>query len=485
MRTTVRPSTLAFAWTRWFVVVAALVGTVFVFVTPALEGTDEPAHFSRVAMIDAGRIIPPPTASENPDAGADACITAYVYRHRAARFAGEPVSWTEQFRNPPCTTPGWSLAATAHTADVYSPVPYLPALVGFRIGRAVAGAAGSLYGARLVQLAAFVALMAFAIHRAAWGKALLFTIGLLPVVIQGAANVSADPITLALACCAVAITLAAVDRARTGTPVTAGTWWAFTAVGVGLALSKSAYVPFVLLVLAVPTAAFGSLRRRAAIGAGTLATAGLFAGLWNIGVVAQMRIDGVNHSDSRLAAAWIRRHPIGFLEGILRGWANPLERHAVLGGLFTPVRRWAHNFPLPIWTGLLWLAVVRLLDPIPARFSAVADRIVRTDRVGVADGPVLARRDRVVAGLVALGVGIASFLLIEYGLAIAANPPAAHEVIWVQGRYLLPLLPLTLFGVAGVHRELPRRWLIAIPMVSIVVSVLWIWWASDAVWGWI
>jgi hypothetical protein len=89
----------------------------------------------------------------------------------------------------------------------------------------------------------------------------------------------------------------------------------------------------------------------------------------------------------------------------------------------------------------------------------------------------------VVGGLV---VGTATVLLIEYGLASAANPPAAHEIVGVQGRYFLPLLPLTLFGVPGVHRALPRRWPAPIiPAVSVVVVALWAWWASDAVWGWI
>ncbi len=480
-------SSRAFGWTRWYVAIAAVVGLVFVFLTPALEGTDEPAHVSRVAMIEAGRIIPPETIDRTPGSGADACITAYVHRRLTVRLAGERISWTEQFRNPRCAEVGWSITGIAHTADVYSPVPYLPALAGYRVGRAVAGAAGSVYGARLAQLAAVVALMAFAIHRVPWGKPLLFTIGLLPVVIQGAANVSADPVTLALTCCATAFALAAIDRARTGGRVGARSWWAFAAVGLGLALSKSAYVPFALLVLAVPTAAFGSLRRRVAIATGTLAAVGIVAGLWNFGVVAHIRITGINRSESDLAAAWIRRHPFEFVRSIFRGWANPHEHRALLGGVFTPVRRWAHNFPMPLWAGFGWLAVVRLVDPMPRRVAACAERLRRRGRSGAvaADGPVVPRRDRVVSVVVALVVGTATVLLIEYGLAIAANPPAAHEIVWVQGRYFLPLLPLTLFGVPGVHRALPRRWPAPIAAVSVVVVALWAWWASDAVWGWI
>lgn len=485
----VSPSPHTFAWTRWFIVLAGILGLALVFITPALEGTDEPAHLSRVAMIETGQIIPPKVWTQRPGGGADACITAYLYRHRDAVFLQRPIPWRDQFRNPECATPGWSITGTAHTADVYTPVPYAPALVGFRVGRAIGGAAGSLYGARLVQLAAFVALMALAIHRTPWGKPLLFTIGLLPVVIQGAANVSADPLTLALACCTVAFALAAIEHARTGTGVDPPFWWAYGALSVGLALSKSAYVPFVLLILAVPTVAFGTRRRRAAVSAAVIAVSGIAAGLWNIGVVSQLQIDGVNRSDSTVAAAWIKRHPLHFLEAVVRGWANPHERKALVGGAFTPVRRFATNFPLSVWVGVLWLTVVRLIDPLAEPVRRVAGVIGRSTQREPAedetDQPRLMRRDRLTGAGVAITVAIASIGLIEYGLAIAANPPGAHTIIWVQGRYFLPLVPLTLFGVSGVRRVVPRKWLAVVPLVSVIAVVAWIWWASHEVWGWI
>jgi hypothetical protein len=155
--------------------------------------------------------------------------------------------------------------------------------------------------------------------------------------------------------------------------------------------------------------------------------------------------------------------------------------------MFTPVRRFAHNFPLPLWLGCLWLVVVRLVDPLPRRVARVSARVRSIGPAGVeaasSDDPVVPGRDRIRAGLVALGVAIAGVLLIEYGLAIAANPPGARRIIWVQGRYFLPLVPLTLFGVSGVGRPLAKRWSVLVVVISVVVTSAWIWWASLDAWS--
>ena len=74
---------------------------------------------------------------------------------------------------------------------------YLPALAGFSVGSQPAGSAGGLYGARLAQLAAYLLLVAMAITITPFGKPLLFAVGLVPINLQNAATISADPLTIA------------------------------------------------------------------------------------------------------------------------------------------------------------------------------------------------------------------------------------------------------------------------------------------------
>lgn len=514
------PTPSSQAWARWFVILAAMFGLVFVFATPALAGTDEVAHVSRVALIANGHVIPPTGEAPPIDYRADACTTAYLGGFSLSRYAGVHIGWRQQFGNPDCGPSLVTVASLARTADVYSPVPYTPALVGFWAGRVVHGPSGGIYGARLFQLAAYIVLVAYAIRMIPWGKPLLFTIGLLPVSLQGAANVSADPMTLALCLLIVAIVLAAVASTRTPSidvheptkgsspphgdatlgpatarPVEPGSvqpanWWILGGACVALALSKSAYVPFVLLAGAIPTAVFGTLRRRVIVVASMIGTAALAAGAWNLGVVSRIDIVGVNHSNSSVAARWIRHHPIEFLESIVRGWRRRSERITLLRGLITPAKRFAGDFPLSPWLGVSWLALVRALDPIPGFLASTGQRLRRGSHdfgpsawcVGAAR---FRRGDRLTSAVIALAVGGATVLLIEYGLAIAANPPGARSIIWVQGRYFLPLIPLTLFGVSGLARPLTGRRAWPLVATSAIVLVCWLVWVAHNQWHWI
>ena len=241
-----------------------------------------------------------------------------------------------------------------------------------------------------------------------------------------------------------------------------------------------------LLALAIPTAAFGTFKRRLGAAAAIVGSASVLGGAWNIGVVSHVNIVGVNHSNSVVASRWLQRHPRAFLGAILKGWEAPRGRASILLGFFTPVRRFSRNFPLHVWIGMSWLVIVRLIDPVPRWVTGLMGRFrpVGFGATPAARDP-LSTRDRRVSGAIAAIVAATCFLLIEYGLAISANPPYSRAINWVQGRYFLPLLPLTLFGVGSGVPQLSRRRLVAVPIVSSLLLVWWLWWASHNLWHWL
>ena len=492
-------------WALLFVLIGGIVGLAFAFTTPSVGGTDEAQHLTRVALIDQGWLVPPThgsVADAPHDYVLDGCFDAELADRVLTSLGDDIHHWSAQFHNAPCGPTGAGRVDLATPANVYSLVPYLPALVGFRAGRAVDGAVGSIYGARIAQLAAFLALMWFAIRSTPWGKPLFFTLGLLPVVLQGAAAVSADPITNGLAFCVVALVLSLVDRSRTGTASTRDLV-VLGAVVAGLALSKSAYVPFALLVLAVPTAAFGSTRRRVRSLAAILAVAVALGGRLEPRRGEPrahrggppIRLDGGRPLDPTAS----RRLP----RGHRGGWSNHTELSALLHGFFIPIRRFHHNPSLPLVVTFAWLAIARLVDPIPGlrRRRAVvtsasageggpgAEPTSGGDRaLGQPEGAPAAipLRDRLSSAALAAAIAVMVVLLIEYGLAIAANPPGAHKIVWVQGRYFLPLLPLTLFGFSGIRsRQLPERLLLALPAVSAAFATWWLWYVAHTAYGWL
>lgn len=476
-----------FPWARVFILIASIVGMALVFATPILSGTDEVAHVARVALISQGKVVPDTSPSPpSTHVGRD-CLATLVQNYRFRVLGKEPPgSWRDQFRSADCQEGADILRGAAVTANFYNPVPYAPAIVGFRIGRAIDGAPGSIYGARLAQLAAYIGVIALALSRLPRGHTVLFTVALLPVSLQGAANVSADPMTLATICLLVSLVLEFTERARAGKPCRTRDWVLLGATVSAVALCKSAYLPFALLVLVIPTAAFGTLRRRLRVTAPMLAVAGCLAVAWNFGVAARISIVGVNHSDSTAAARWVRQDPAGFLAAIVRGWRVRPERVAILTGFVTPVRRFAQNFPAPAWLGIIWLAAARIADPVPELLRSTLRRISggHTDPIAPERPLSPTRADRRIAVGIAATVAATTILLIEYGIAIAANPPGAHEIIWVQGRYFLPLVPLTLFGISGRTRAISDRWLVGAPIMSSVVLVAWFWWAWFNLWAW-
>lgn len=205
--------------------------------------------------------------------------------------------------------------------------------------------------------------MWFAIRRTPWGAPLLFTVGLLPVVVQTAATVSADPLLLGLACCLVAWTLRLAAGSRA--PARPRDLVLLGAIGTALALCKAAYVPLVFLPVVIPTRAFGSLRRRIGALAAVIGIP-LLAGIgWNLIVMSRVHMAVGAIVDDRAAADWIAHHPLSFLASIGRSWTDTEERNFVLAGLFTLVFHKRPSLYIPLWLGAIWLLAARFVDPVP------------------------------------------------------------------------------------------------------------------------
>ena len=209
---------------RWFLVIGAIVGLVSVAVVPVARPLDEPAHLRRVETLGNGVLIPPAQGHTTSGYVVDGCLESLLDRSIGTfvDLAGNSPSslstwerWHRKVTNPRCeaTRPlrgGGPISGT----EVNTPIPYVPALVGFEVGRHLGGALGGVYGARLVQLLVYLLLCGLALKRLPWGKPYLFCLALLPTTVIGAAGVSADPLTLGLAFLATASVLRCIDRAE-------------------------------------------------------------------------------------------------------------------------------------------------------------------------------------------------------------------------------------------------------------------------------
>lgn len=448
-------------WDRWFLVVAALFGTFLALATPPLQEHDAAAHLVRVDRMSRGTAVQPLDARGQASAEIDGCLRGFIDHHSARGGSGRSLDLRGNWTAVPCTQPS---IETITASALTSPVPYLANTVGYAVVRAAGGGVHlRVLAARLTGLAAYVVAVWAAIRVAPKGRAVLFAVGVLPSSLALAAGVHADATGIALAGLAVALALRA--RVDAGQGVLA----ALSATLVALALSKNLYSPYVLLVLLIPAAAFaGAWSRRRYVGA-TAATAGVLVAAW-ASYVARIHYVGPHFGiDSEAARAHVAEHPFSFLRSIWNGLWHPFFREVtvpgiveVLGGLRGP--RVGHIYgdlaPLPVVAvALAVLALAVLADPGDAQ---AGDRCAR-------------RRTALVAGAIA-GAGV---LLIYLGMALTANPPGADALVWAQGRYFIPLVPL--LALAAGRRVRHRDAIaLAVPAGSLLL-LAWLGWRVSVV----
>lgn len=303
-------------------------------VLPPLNGADASGHYARVVLIADGWLIPPPTGTARSTYQLDGCVVAVLRGGSLTR----PKQFLDQFRDPKCVKSGSArrVVGALPRAEVYSPVSYLPAAVGYRIGRGVGGVVWATHCARLATIAAYIAMVAFAIKLIPWGKPFMFAIGLLPVLINSVVSFSADPVTVGLALLAVALALNVADRSETFEK-SALRWrlGVLTVVCVALGLAKSAYLPMTLVVATIPTAAFTTMGRRVRYAVVTMGTAAIAAVSW-FGLAArhiELAIPFVTSRASIALSDKMLADPFTFLSAAVRSWLHLGELEYTIKGM--------------------------------------------------------------------------------------------------------------------------------------------------------
>lgn len=434
-------------WARWFLILGSAFGLALALFLPPLSGIDETAHYLRVDTIAHGWIVAPPAHKTPAGYTIDGCDAAFV---RASQWSildvkdrTEPtrrVPWSSQFTNPRCGKEAPARAVDGgllRRAEPYSPVAYVPALAGYTVGSAVAGSVGGFYGARLLQLVCYLVLVALAIAIAPFGKPLLCAVGLVPINLQNAATISADPLTIATALLLGALVCrAAVDRR--------GPLALIAALAIVVGLLKSPYAPLAAMVVFLPEGLFGTLRRKVRYVAATLAAAASAMIGWSLLVRSSIDMPPLG-STGQLGTAdaqrWIGDHPLGFVHLVVAQFTSMDALRRLLATAYFPIHTDAlARVPLGralVAACIVLLVVIRVLEP---RTSGTLDW----------------RRP-----LGAAGLAVASVALISYGMALSGLL-APHLLDGFQGRYLFPLVPLALVFVDPKRLRKPRmsqlRW---------------------------
>jgi len=427
------------AWSpvRWLLILGIPFGILFACVTPPLQAPDEIRHLGRAFLISEGRL-----GAEMRE-GHPRVLVPRSIPSMPARLGEGLGMHPERRQNPRWLEREFDLPARLNLRvwvsmpTLYSPLVYLPQALAIRMARGLdTPVVTYVYVGRLANLAAYLTLLALALHLVPAHRFALLAVALLPTPLFLAGSLSGDAVTTGLAFATVGA-IWREARAESG-PMRIGSVAGLGALAAALSLAKPGYALAVALVLAIPGARFSSRARRAAAVSSWLACGLVPGALWALYIVSlgtEPTVTAGGGGDQPRWVAqlqWIAVDPIAFLGVIVAsvrelGWLWMTSLIGLLGHGDTWLPGWLHRLAAAT------VLAVALLD-------------------GGEKSPV-----RGFARAWALGLGAGGVLVTLCIGYLGWNQVGNPLVLGVQGRYFLPLAPIL---IPALHwprgRSLPR-----------------------------
>lgn len=449
-----------------FVLVSIVFGSAIGVAVPPLRGPDEIAHFLRIYSYARGDLVP----TVEVDGRKGIFIERELYTQlsffkdageRFARNRQQGLRYREIMKEYP--PPGGKLNSEGQPTkfmpfagtEGYNPVAYAPYVPAAAIGNLLGlDFPNLLLLMRLLGVATFTAVVAYAIKLTPTLKWAFVLIAMLPVSVYNRSVLSADGAALAYAMMITALCLGAVQRA--------GRVWERSLWMTLCSLSKQPQIVFVLLELIACRTT--EPRRRWRNLAVVVVPSFILSPLWVVAVSADI-------------AAW----RLFEAESNPREYFDPLWKLAYM---------WEHplRFPLAAWTAAnrwgdrLWYELLGilgwqdiLLQPWTYFVLTVLLLLVCFEKTNL-DGAMRARV-AVITGLTVVSYIVTVYLI----FFLIYTPPNIDYVRGVQGRYFVIILPVfTIFLAAIANIGLPRGVVATIAFAGSLLSGIA---TFEALWG--
>ena len=395
-----------------------MAGLLFVFLTPPFQVPDEVGHFWRASAIAEGYVVPSPGgAGSFVSIPEGTRMLVFFFYKDMARKPEVRIEW-QQFRA------SWDLAlrpeerARVRVPAAYTPVAYAPQVVAAGLGRLLSlRPVITFYLGRILNLFAFLGIVALAIRTTPRLKSFFAAAALLPMALFLGGSWSPDAMTIASSFLFLALLLRGFPTGR-NVAVTAG-------AGLLLGLCKPAY--FLIALLAFPNA---KKKRAAAV------------------VILAATLAGVTLSMANAARAYERNAVPGVSprEQLAKIVQDPLRFAEVLA-----VELRVHGFRY-IEQMVGRLGMLEINQPLWLIWTEIAILAICTGAAGGDLRPAV----RIAGGLVFVLTAGALFLAFYLNWTTVG----ADHIEGLQGRYFLPILPLVGVvagaSVAVLERVSPR-----------------------------
>jgi uncharacterized membrane protein len=425
-----------------FLAIGIVFGVLLSFVTPPFQVPDEYIHYYRSAAILQGTLLPGTTV-RLPAAMVDFSL----------EVSPDPLPGNDQnkqskrallaeFRRNPRES-GFKQVDTSSTVS-YSPFPYLTAAIGIGLGMLlklppIAG----FYLGRLSNLALWLLTGYYVLKTLPCLKWFFCLLMLMPMVVFMTASVSHDVLLYCSSFLFVTLVLRlASDDTQTVTRAD------LVLMGVCLiliGLVKPVFLSLAALVLLLPAGKFRNKRQYFLTGAGLLLIAILPALGWFWITSGQSYLHP--GADPVAQAELVKTDPFTYLVIILRSMILDIPSRARMA---VGVLGWADT-PLPAWITPIYLAALLAVAILDGSKKIRLDSLQRVN-------PIL--------------VYLLTVFVIYVHSYLTRTPVAASSVDGVQGRYLLPVLPLVAISLINGKYSLPRWIGLAIMIFCAVIAAV-------------
>ncbi|MCG2784123.1 MAG: DUF2142 domain-containing protein [Anaerolineae bacterium] len=236
-----------------FLILASISGVLFAVFVPPNEVPDEDAHFARVYDIASGNIIP-----------SQAVILPgeflNILEEYHIRFGKARAIDSHKYLDGLNATESLLAQPGIHVATHYSPINYLPQVVGIVIGNAFNWNTRWVFLiGRLFGLGFYICITYTILSKSLFLNHSLLVLFAMPMTVYLAASYSADGVLLALSFLYIHLI---INNSFSQTKLSTKQKLIFTGLGILLALTKQISLLLILLLLAIPTIRFGSLKKK-------------------------------------------------------------------------------------------------------------------------------------------------------------------------------------------------------------------------------
>lgn len=400
-----------------FVTIGLIFGILFLLITPPFQAADEYNHYYRAFQISEGQIIAQKHQNQVGGFLPKSLVTTTERVSVGIPFNPEGKQKPEKIFslfNLPLESNNRVFVAFPNTA-VYSPIPYLPQIIGIALGKIIGLSPILLmYVGRICNLLVWLVLGYLAIKITPICKWTFFLLALTPMSLFQAASLSADGVTNGVAFLLMAVFLqSALEEKKvvTGTQI-----FIIFLLSVLLALAKQAYFPLVGLFLLIPVRKIGNKKKYATVFALLFLASVLAIFTWSFFSKSTYTTLVPNAAPGK-QIHFILTHPFDLVGVILRTFFKDGIEYisqfvGKLGWLDTKLP------PLFILSYIIMLGFISLVNH---------------------------RKDILISQMqkrILLLTFILNVILIATILYISWTPVAKDRILGLQGRYFIPIAPV-------------------------------------------